>query len=182
MTGLLALMLLTDARRAARTRPDGSLVPLADQDRGRWDRDRIAEGVALVSSALPRGAVGPYQLQAAIAAVHDEAAAMDATDWPQVLALYDLLVRVAPNPMTALNRAVAVAEVHGPASGLAELAALESDQRLRDSHRLIAARAHMLERAGDLAAAAGCYREAARRATSRPERQHLAGQAARLGG
>ena len=117
VTGLLALMLLTDARRAARTRPDGTLVPLAEQDRSRWDRDRIAEGVALISAALPRGEVGPYQLQAAIAAVHDEAASIEATDWPQILALYDLLLKVAPNPITALNRAVAVAEVHGPAAG-----------------------------------------------------------------
>jgi RNA polymerase sigma factor (sigma-70 family) len=180
VVGLLALMLLTDARRAARTRPDGTLIPLAEQDRDRWDRDRIAEGVALISAALPRGEVGPYQLQAAIAAVHDEAPTMEATDWPQVLALYDLLVRIAPNPMTALNRAVALAEVHGPAAGLAELADLESDQRLKDHHRLLATRAHMLERVGDPAAAAACYREAARRATSRPERRYLASRAAQV--
>jgi RNA polymerase sigma factor (sigma-70 family) len=180
VTGLLALMLLTDARRAARTQPDGTLVPLAEQDRSRWDRDRIAEGVALISAALPRGEVGPYQLQAAIAAVHDEAGSIEATDWPQILALYDLLLKVAPNPITALNRAVAVAEVHGPAAGLDELAALESDQRMKDHHRLLAARAYLLERSGDRAGAAACYRDAARRATSRPERQHLASQAARL--
>ncbi len=180
VTGLLALMLLTDARRAARTKPDGTLVPLAEQDRSRWDRDRIAEGIALISAALPRGQVGPYQLQAAIAAVHDEAASMEATDWPQILALYDLLLTVAPNPITALNRAVAVAEVHGPAAGLDELTALDSDQRMKDHHRLLAARAYLLERAGDRDGAAACYRDAARRATSRPERQHLASQAARL--
>jgi RNA polymerase sigma factor (sigma-70 family) len=180
VTGLLALMLLTDARRAARTKPDGTLVPLAEQDRARWDRDRIAEGVDLISAALPRGEVGPYQLQAAIAAVHDEAPSIDATDWPQILALYDLLVKVAPNPVTALNRAVAVAEVRGPAAGLAELAALETNQRMKEHHRLLAVRAHLLELSGDQAGAAASYREAARRATSRPERQHLASQAARL--
>ncbi len=173
-------MLLTDARRPARTRPDGTLVPLAEQDRTLWDRGRIAEGDALISAALPRGEVGPYQLQAAIAAVHDEAASLGATDWPQILALYDLLVQVAPNPVTALNRAVAVAEVRGPAAGLDELAGLEADQRMKDHHRLLAVRAHLLELTGDRAGAAACYRDAARRATSRPERQHLARQAARL--
>ena len=117
MTGLLALMLLTDARRPARTRPDGSLVPLAEQDRQQWDQAQIAEGIALISAALPRGEVGPYQLQAAIAAVHDEAKTMADTDWPQILGLYDLLERAAPNPFTALNRAVAVAMVHGPTPG-----------------------------------------------------------------
>jgi RNA polymerase sigma factor (sigma-70 family) len=180
VTGLLALMLLTDARRAARTSERGQLVPLADQDRARWDAGKIAEGVALISGVLPRGEVGPYQLQAAIAAVHDEAASMAQTDWPQILGLYDLLLVVAPNPVTALNRAVAVAEVRGPAEGLAELATLESDQRLAGGHRLLAARAHMLEQAGDLTGAAACYLEAARRATSRPERVHLAMRAARL--
>jgi RNA polymerase sigma factor (sigma-70 family) len=182
VTGLLALMLLTDARRPARTRPDGTLVPLGEQDRALWDRDRIAEGDALISAALPGGGVGPYQLQAAIAAVHDQAASLGATDWPQILALYNLLVQVAPNPVTALNRAVAVAEVRGPAAGLDELAALESDQRMKDHHRLLAVRAHLLELTGDRAGAAACYRDAARRATSRPERQHLASQAARLRG
>jgi RNA polymerase sigma factor (sigma-70 family) len=182
VTGLLALMLLTDARRPARTSPDGSLVPLAEQDRSRWDSARIAEGVALISEVLPRGEVGPYQLQAAIAAVHDEARSMPDTDWPQILGLYNLLMRVAPNPVTALNRAVAVAEVHGPAAGLSELAALESDQRMSGHHRLLAARAHMLERAGDRAGAAAAYREAAKRAPSLPERAHLASRAARLVG
>ena len=178
--GLLALMLLTDARRAARSRPDGTLVPLAEQDRGQWDRERIAEGVGLVSGALARGEVGQYQLQAAIAAVHDEAASMADTDWPQILALYDLLVRGAPNPMTALNRAVAVGEVHGAAAGLAELAEVEADPRLKDHHRLLATRAHLQELAGDHAAAAASYQRAAARSTSRPERQLLARQAARL--
>jgi RNA polymerase sigma factor (sigma-70 family) len=182
VTGLLALMLLTDARRPARTRPDGSLVPLAEQDRSRWDSARTAEGVALISEVLPRGEVGPYQLQAAIAAVHDEARSMPDTDWPQILGLYNLLMRVAPNPVVALNRAVAVAEVHGPSAGLSELAALESDQRMSGHHRLLAARAHMLERAGDRAGAAAAYREAAKRAPSLPERAHLASRAARLVG
>lgn len=182
VTGLLALMLLTDARRPARTSRDGSLVPLAEQDRSRWDSARIAEGVALISEALPRGEVGPYQLQAAIAAVHDEARSMPDTDWPQILGLYDLLIRVAPNPVTALNRAVAVAEMRGPAAGLSELAALESDQRMSGHHRLLAARAHMLEQAGDRAGAAAAYREAAKRAPSLPERAHLASRAARLVG
>jgi predicted RNA polymerase sigma factor len=182
VTGLLALMLLTDARRAARTTTHGDLVQLADQDRSLWDERKIAEGVALISEVLPRGEVGPYQLQAAIAAVHDEARSMAATDWPQVLALYDLLVMVAPNPVASLNRAVALAEVHGPAAGLADLDALEADPRIAGSHRLLAARAHMLEQAGETAAAAECYREAARRATSRPERVNLAKHAARLSG
>jgi predicted RNA polymerase sigma factor len=123
LAGLLALMLLTDARRPARRRPDGSLVPLAEQDRGGWDRERMTEGIALITEALPRGKVGAYQLQAAIAAVHDEAEHMDATDWPQILALYDLLEQVAPNPMTTLNRAVAVAMVHGASSQAARLRA-----------------------------------------------------------
>jgi RNA polymerase sigma factor (sigma-70 family) len=182
VTGLLALMLLTDARRAARTLPDGSLVPLAGQDRGKWDRDLIAEGAALVSEALPRGEVGPYQLQAAIAAVHDEAADLAATDWPQILALYDLLERVSPGPVTALNRAVAVAMVHGPAAGLAVVTGLAADKRLASHHRLLATRAHLLELTGDMAAAADAYRAAARRATSLPERRYLSSRAARLAG
>jgi RNA polymerase sigma factor (sigma-70 family) len=182
VAGLLALMLLTDARRPARTLPDGSLVPLAEQDRRAWDRERIAEGVALVTEALSRGPVGPYQLQAAIVAVHDEAEHLAATDWPQILGLYDLLERVAPNPMVTLNRAVAVAMVHGPAAGLRLLATLESDGRLAGHHRLLATRAHLLELTGDRDAAADGYREAARRATSLPERRHLTARAARLAG
>jgi RNA polymerase sigma factor (sigma-70 family) len=177
--GLLALMLLTDARRPARTRPDGSLVPLAEQDRGAWDRQRIAEGVALVTGALSLGEVGPYQLQAAIAAVHDEARDVDATDWPQILALYELLEQVAPNPMVTLNRTVAVAMVHGPAAGLDLLDKLAADSRLAGHHRLLATRAHLLELAGQPTAAVAAYRAAARRTTSLPERRYLTDRAAR---
>jgi RNA polymerase sigma factor (sigma-70 family) len=180
VTGLLALMLLTDARRAARTWPDGSLVPLAEQDRRQWDQATIAEGVALISAALPQGAVGPYQLQAAIAAVHDEAATMAETDWPQILGLYDLLELAAPNPFTALNRAVALAMVRGPRAGLEVVAALEADKRMARHHRLLAVRAHLRELAGDTGAAAADYLAAARRTTSLPERRYLALQAARL--
>jgi RNA polymerase sigma factor (sigma-70 family) len=180
VAGLLALMLLTDARRPARTRPDGSLVPLAEQDRSKWDRQRIAEGVALITETLPRGPVGPYQLQAAIAAVHDEAQDVDSTDWPQILALYDLLEKVAPSPAVTLNRAVAVAKVHGPAAGLDLLAALESDQRMANHHRLLATRAHLLAESGDRAGAAANYRAAASRTTSLPERRYLAARAAEL--
>ena len=180
VTGLLALMLLTDARRPARTWPDGSLVPLAEQDRQRWDQAQITEGIALISAALPRGEVGPYQLQAAIAAVHDEAKTMADTDWPQILGLYDLLERTAPNPFTALNRAVAVAMVRGPQAGLEVIATLAADKRMAQHHRLLAARAYMRELAGDTDAAAADYLDAARRATSLPERRYLALQAARL--
>jgi RNA polymerase sigma factor (sigma-70 family) len=181
VAGLLALMLLTDARRPARTRPDGSLVPLAEQDRATWDRPQIAEGIALISAALPAGEVGPYQLQAAIAAVHDEATTMADTDWPQILALYDLLELAAPNPFTTLNRAVALAMVHGPAAGLQVLAALAADKRMAQHHRLLATRAHLRELAGDPDAAAADYLQAARRASSVPERRYLALQATRLG-
>ena len=180
VAGLLALMLLTDARRLARTRPDGSLVPLAEQDRARWDQVQIAEGTALISAALPGGEVGPYQLQAAIAAVHDEATTMADTDWPQILALYDLLELAAPNPFTTLNRVVALAMVRGPAAGLAVLATLAADKRMAQHHRLFAVRAHLRELAGDTGAAAADYLQAARRATSVPERRYLAVQAARL--
>ncbi|CAL9500863.1 hypothetical protein SUDANB15_03416 [Streptomyces sp. enrichment culture] len=178
--GLLALMLLTDARRPARTGPHGELVPLADQDRGRWDRSLIAEGVELISRTLPRGQAGPYQVQAAVAAVHDEAEHADATDWPQILALYDLLERFGPNPMVTLNRAVATAMVHGPDAGLGLLAELERDKRLARHHRLLATRAHLLELLGEREAAAHAYREAARRTSSAPERRHLTGCAHRL--
>jgi RNA polymerase sigma factor (sigma-70 family) len=183
VAGLLALMLLTDARRAARTLPDGSLVPLAEQDRGKWDRGRIEEGIALISAALPRGQVGPYQLQAAIAAVHDEAATMADTDWPQILSLYELLELtggVGSNPFTTLSRSVAVAMVHGPAAGLAVLSELETDKRMARHHRLLATRAHLEELAGDRQAAAADYLRAARLATSVPERRYLAVRAARL--
>jgi predicted RNA polymerase sigma factor len=180
VAGLLALMLLTDARRAARTGADGSLIPLAEQDRGAWDRRLIAEGVDLISAVLPRGRVGPYQLQAAIAAVHDEAEDLAETDWPQILGLYELLERVAPSPMVTLNRAVAVAMVRGPAAGLDLLAGLATDKRMARHHRLLATRAHLLELAGDPTAAAAAYQDAARRATSLPERRHLTTRAARL--
>jgi RNA polymerase sigma factor (sigma-70 family) len=180
VAGLLALMLLTDARRAARTQPDGSLVPLAEQDRGAWDREQIAEGTALLEAALPRGAAGPYQLQAAIAAVHDEAPTMAETDWPQILSLYDLLEALAPNPFTTLNRAVAVGMVRGPEAGLRVLEALAADKRMARHHRLLAARAYLRELAGQTQAAAGDYLQAARQATSVPERRYLAVQAARL--
>ncbi len=178
--GLLALMLLTDARRPARTRSDGALVPLAEQDRTRWTQASITEGIALISQALPRGAVGPYQLQAAIAAVHDEAPTMDDTDWPQILGLYNLLEKAAPNPMTTLSRAVAVAMVHGPQAGLELVAALESDGLMAHNHRLLATRAHLRELAGDRDGAASDYRQAARRTTSVPERRYLTGRAAAL--
>ncbi|MER7484485.1 sigma-70 family RNA polymerase sigma factor [Streptomyces sp. NPDC126497] len=178
--GLLALMLLTDARRPARTGPSGELVPLAEQDRGRWDRRLVAEGVDLISRTLPRGRVGPYQLQAAIAAVHDEAEDTGTTDWPQILALYELLERFGPNPVVSLNRAVAVAMVHGPAAGLDLVTALEADRRTARHHRLLATRAHLLELLGDHGAAAASYREAARRTTSAPERRHLTARAHRL--
>jgi RNA polymerase sigma factor (sigma-70 family) len=181
VAGLLALMLLTDARRPARTAPDGSLVPLSEQDRTLWNADAIAEGVALVTRALSTGPLGPYQLQAAIAAVHDEAPTAEATDWPQILALYALLERVAPNPMATLNRAVALAMVQGPAAGLAVLDTLSTDDRIAASHHLLSVRAHLLEMAGDHDAARAGYREAARRTTSEPERRHLLTRAARLG-
>jgi RNA polymerase sigma factor (sigma-70 family) len=182
VSGLLALMLLTDARRAARTAPDGSVIPLAEQDRALWDRAAIAEGTELITEALKQGKVGPYQLQAAIAAVHDEAPDVDATDWPQILGLYDLLERMTPNPVVSLNRAVAVARVHGPAAALELVDSLAADGRMAKHHRLLATRAHLLEELGDRAGAAESYRAAARRAASLPERRHLAARAARLSG
>jgi len=178
--GLLALMLLTDARRPARTGPDGALIPLDRQDRKLWDRALIDEGTALVSATLPRGAVGPYQLQAAIAAVHDEAASAEATDWPQILALYGLLLRMSDNPMVALNRAIASAMVHGPAAGLSLVSALDADARLAGHYRLDAVRGHLHEKAGDREAAIAHYRAAAAKTTSLPERDYLLKQAARL--
>jgi RNA polymerase sigma factor (sigma-70 family) len=180
VTGLLALMLLTDARRPSRTTADGALVPLAEQDRSRWDTERIREGVTLVTGTLQRAPLGPYQLQAAIAAVHDEAARADDTDWPQIVALYEMLERVAPNPMVTLNRAVAVAMVHGPRAGLELLDALEGDGQLAGHHRLDAVRAHLLEMAGDRDGALANYRSAARRTTSLPERDYLESRAASL--
>ena len=180
VAGLLALLLLTDARRPARSRPDGSLVPLAEQDRSRWDAAAIAEGVALITSALARAPIGPYQLQAAIAAVHDEAARADDTDWRQILVLYELLAQVAPSPVVTLNHAVALAMVRGPQAGLELLATLDSDGRMAGTHRLEAVRAPLLELAGDTAAARERYRAAARRTTSLPEQRYLEGRAARL--
>ena len=178
--GLLALMLLTDARRLARAGTEGELITLAQQDRALWDRQQIAEGVALLSAALPKGSVGPYQLQAAIAAVHDEAARAKDTDWPQILALYELLKRMSDNPVVMLNHAIAAAMVHGPSKGLELLRALDSDERLSNHHRLDAVRAHLLEMAGDHKDAITHYRIAASRATSMPERNYLMMQAARL--
>ncbi|MEU7875713.1 DUF6596 domain-containing protein [Dactylosporangium sp. NPDC049140] len=180
--GLLALMLLTDARRAARTDPDGMIMPLADQDRSRWDRAAIAEGQALLTRTLGAGPVGQYQIQAAIAAVHDEAPTAGDTDWPQILVLYDVLDRVAPGPVVTLSRAVAVAAVHGPVAGLAALGTLDHDGRLGHSHRLDAVRAHLLEQAGDPAAARECYLRAARMTASVPEQRYLTRRAALLPG
>ncbi|WP_345713960.1 RNA polymerase sigma factor, partial [Kineococcus glutinatus] len=179
VAGALALMLLTDARRDARTGPDGSLVPLAEQDRSRWDRAAIAEGVALVEAALPAGPVGPFQLQAAIAAVHAEAARAQDTDWAQVEVLYGMLHEVAPGPVVTLNRAVAVAEVRGAGAGLDVLAPLLADPRLRHHHRLHAVHAHLLELDGRGAEAGAAYALAARLATSVPEQRHLTARAAR---
>jgi RNA polymerase sigma factor (sigma-70 family) len=180
VAGLLALMLLTDARRLARTGAGGELIPLTQQDRTLWDRQAIAEGVALLSSTLPKGAVGPYQLQAAIAAVHDEAAQASDTDWPQILALYDLLRRMSDNPMVALNHAIAVAMAHGPMKGLELLDTLQADSRLAAHHRLDAVRAHLLELTGDRQGAIRHYQAAAGKTASLPERAYLLMQAARL--
>ena len=180
IAGLLALMLLTDARRGARTGPDGNLVPLAEQDRGLWDADAIREGVALITDTLATSQLGPYQLQAAIAAVHDEATDADSTDWPQILALYELLERISPNPMVTLNHAVALAMVRGPRAGLDLVATLDADERMADSHRVDAVRAHLLEMAGEPAEARATYERAAQRTTSLPEQRYLAARAARL--
>jgi RNA polymerase sigma factor (sigma-70 family) len=180
VAGLLALMLLTEARRLARTGAEGELIPLPQQNRTLWDRQQISEGIALLSAALPKGSIGPYQLQAAIAAVHDEAARTEDTDWPQILALYDLLKRMSDNPMVALNHAIAAAMVHGPAKGLQLLDALAADARLAGHHRLDAVRAHLLELAGDRERAICHYRAAAYKTESLPERNYLLTQAARL--
>jgi predicted RNA polymerase sigma factor len=182
VTGLLALMLLTDARRPARTGPDGALIPMGEQDRSKWNAGYIAEGVALITGALPRGAVGPYQLQAAIAAIHDEAPDAAATDWPQIVALYELLLRISDNPVVALNHAVAVAMASGPRAGLCLLAKVKADDRIAGDRRLYAVRAHLVEMTGDLAAAREAYLEAAERTASLPERRYLQTQAARLAG
>jgi RNA polymerase sigma factor (sigma-70 family) len=180
VTGLLALMLLTDARRPARTAADGSLVPMAEQDRSRWNTGLIREGVALITAALPQGATGPFQLQAAIAAVHDEAATAADTDWPQIVALYRVLLQLSDNPVVALNHAVAVAMVDGPEAGLDLLGELEST--LDKDHRLHAVRAHLLEMAGERAAARASFEAAAGRTMSVQQQRYLHGRAARLAG
>ncbi len=181
VAGLLALMLLTDARRPARTLPDGSLVPLAEQDRSRWDAAAIAEGVALITATLASAPIGPYQVQAAIAAVHDEATSAADTDWPQILQLYGMLHALSPGPMVQLNRIVALAEVHGPVLALAQLDLAEDDPALRGHHRVAAVRAHLLEKHGDLRAAHAAYLTAARLTLSAPEQRYLLARAARLG-
>jgi len=166
VAGLLALMLLTDSRRTARSTADGGLVPIDEQDRTLWDRAQISEGAELILSTLARGAVGPYQIQAAIAAIHAEAPSAEATDWPQILSLYLLLEKLAPNPMVTLNRAIALAQVEGPAAG----------------HRLDAVRAHLYERSGDLSRAHELYLAAARRTTSLPEQRYLTAKADAISG
>lgn len=180
VAGLLALMLLTDARRYARTGLDGELIPLPDQDRTLWDQAQISEGIALLTGALAQGSIGPYQLQAAIAAVHDEARRAEETDWPQILALYELLKRASQNPMVVLNHAIAVAMVHGAEKGLELLPALDSDARIARHYRLNAVRGHLLEMAGKHLSAVEQYRLAASGTTSIPERNYLLRQAARL--
>ena len=173
VAGLLALMLLTDARRATRTSPDGALVPLEEQDRSRWNQKRIKEGVALISETLARSEPGPYQLQAAIAAIHDEAPSTEETDWRQILVLYKILDRIAPNPMVTLNRAIATAMVHGPRAGLDLLASLDEDKRVAGHYRLDAVRAHLLDLAGEHEQAREHYRLAAKHTFSIPEREYL---------
>lgn len=173
VSGLLALMLLTDARRPARSGANGEIVPLDEQDRSLWNQEAIAEGVRLVTDAMKRGPVGSYLLQAAIAAVHDEAAHADDTDWPQIVALYGVLMQMSDNPMVALNQAVAVAMVNGPAEGLALLEELDRDPRIKDHYRLDAVRAHLLERSGNAADAVRYYEMAAEKTASIPERNYL---------
>jgi RNA polymerase sigma factor (sigma-70 family) len=180
VAGLLALMLLTEARRAARTGAGGELIPLDEQDRALWDRELIAEGSALVAGALSSGSIGQYQLQAAIAALHDEAIHAGDTDWPQIVALYGLLGQMSDNPMVALNRAIAVAMVQGPAAGLGLLDALDADPRMAGHYRLDAIRGHLHERAGDPERAIAYYRAAAERTASIPERNYLLAKVARL--
>ena len=180
VAGLLALKLLTDARRATRTGTDGRIVPLADQQRELWDTAAIAEGQAILTRTLGSGPVGPYQLQAAIAALHDEAPTAEATDWPQILALYDVLTTAAPGPVVTLSRAVALAHVHGPRAGLALLGTLDSDERMAHTHRLEAVRAHLLEQAGDISAARDSYLRAAKMTASLPEQRYLQLRAAQL--
>jgi RNA polymerase sigma factor (sigma-70 family) len=180
VTGLLALMLLTDARRPGRTGSAGEPIPMAEQDRSLWDAAQITEGVALVTGALARGPAGPYQLQAAIAAVHDEAPSADATDWPQIMALYEVLMQLSDNPVVRLNHAVAAAMVRGPRVGLELLAGLDADQRVAGGHRLHAVRAHLLEMADERDAARDAYLSAAARTTNLPQQRYLRARAARL--
>jgi RNA polymerase sigma factor (sigma-70 family) len=180
VAGLLALMLLTDARRAARATATGELVPLVEQDRSLWNTDNIAEGVALITEALPRGMTGPYQVQAAIAAIHDEAPSAEETDWPQIKALYELLLQISDNPIVALNHAVAVAMADGPTMGLQRLETLAADKQLAEDHRLYAVRAHLLEMSDDIPAAREAYQAAANRATNLPQQRYLIRRAARL--
>jgi predicted RNA polymerase sigma factor len=180
VSGLLALMLLTHARREARTTPAGDLVPLDEQDRARWDRALIDEGTELAKASLAGPALGPYQLQAAIAATHADAATAGETDWPQVHAAYLILERIAPNPMVTLNRAVALAEIEGPQAGLALLATLDGDERMAGHHRLLSVRAHLLEKAGDTAGAYEHYRRAAKSTASLAERRYLESRASRV--
>jgi RNA polymerase sigma factor (sigma-70 family) len=180
VSGLLALMILTDARRPARSGPNGEIVPLDEQDRSLWNKEAIAEGVRLVTDAMTRGGVGSYVLQAAIAAVHDEAAHTEDTDWPQIVALYGALMLMSDNPMLALNRAVAVAMAQGPAEGLAVLEKLDRDPRIKGHYRLDAVRAHLLERSGKITAALPYYEAAAEKVANIPERNYLLLKIARL--
>ena len=182
VAGLLALMLLTDARRATRVGPDGALIPMAEQDRRRWDADAIAEGVGLVEDTMRRETIGPYLIQAAIAALHGEAPGVEATDWPQIVSLYELLLRIADNPVVRLNHAVAVAMARGPRVALDLVDGLEADDRIARDHRLHAVRGHLLELAGERPAARASYLAAARQATSLPQQRYLNAQAARLAG
>jgi RNA polymerase sigma factor (sigma-70 family) len=181
VTGLLALMLLTHARHKARTTAAGDLVPLDEQDRGKWDRELIDEGTELARAALAGPALGPYQLQAAIAATHADAATAEETNWPQVHALYLILERIAPNPMVTLNRAVALAQTQGPLAGLALLSTLDGDERMSGHHRLLSVRAHLLEKAGDTAGAYEHYRRAAKATASIAEQRYLESRASRVG-
>src|ERR1700691_1473973 len=180
VTGLMALMLLTHARREARTTPAGDLVPLDEQDRSRWDRALIDEGTELAKASLAGPALGPYQLQAAIAATHADAATAEETNWPQVHAAYLILERMAPNPMVTLNRAVALAETAEPRAGLALLATLDGDERMAGHHRLLSVRAHLLEKAGDTAGAYEHYRRAAKSTASIAEQRYLESRASRV--
>ncbi|MEU7691602.1 RNA polymerase sigma factor [Microbispora hainanensis] len=180
VTGLLALMLLTHARREARTTPSGDLVPLDEQDRAKWDRGLIDEGIELIKAALAGPELGPYKLQAAIAATHADAATAEETDWPQVHALYLILERIAPNPMVTLNRAIALAEIEGPKAGLALLSTLDGDERMAGHHRLLSVRAHLLEKTGDTAGAYEHYRRAAKATASMAEQRYLESRARRV--